>query len=156
MKQFGGLAIFCTLVASCVTSNSPKVVSLASAGIRYTTDGHGGSDTLKRPGVQDFLAGERAGAVPILIRHLADQTPTNSNVNGESGVSLGYVCFDVPCHILKPTQWFDMDCGDCGLWSAVRPDYSIPIKITPENHRETLAAQERWQRLLDSGDLVPE
>ena len=160
MKQIATALIVCTLSMSCATV-SPSVESdvavLVEAGIRYSTDGHGGSNTLDRPAVQALLARGRARAVPILIGNLANSTLTDALVNGQIGnVSLGYVCFDVLCHILRPTQWFDEDCGDCGHWARVRPECGIPMQITDENSHEAIVAQKRWQVLLESGDLIVE
>jgi len=144
---------------SCSTQTSKienELAALSVAGIRYTTDGCGGSDTLERPAVKDFLADGRIRVIRILICHLSDPTLTNSLVNGKSRVSLGYVSFDLLCHILKPTRWFDEESGDCGLWTRVRADYAIPMLITEENVHVALAAQRRWQELFDAGELVVE
>ncbi len=50
----------------------------------------------------------------------------------------------------------DEDCGDCGIWAAVRPAYSLPFLITDSNRSQALLAREKWIELLEAGDLAIE
>ena len=106
--------------------------------------------------MKELLGRRRERLVPILIHNLVSSRTTDATIDGKAEVSLGYLCFDLLCVILKPTRWYDEDCGDCGIWAAVRPAYSVPFLITDSNRSQALAAREKWLELLEAGDLAVE
>jgi hypothetical protein len=92
----------------------------------------------------------RDSALPLLIEHLDDVRPTQTQFNGKA-VPLGVIALDILSHIIGPnSKVFDPDCADDGLGACVnsgyyfRPDTSLA---------EMSKVKEKWLRLYRRGAI---
>ncbi len=153
------LSMFIAFFNSCSSNNAPAVetevvTTLTQLNISYFTDGAGGSDIMEMKEIRDLVRTKKEKLLPILVDNLSNLDTTNSVLNDSENVPLGYVCFDLLCSIAGPSEdWYDIECGDDGLWACVNDEYYIPFLFTVENMKKIRRSQNNWRMLLESDRL---
>jgi hypothetical protein len=155
MRSAGAVVAAC--LAGCATAGfaSPDELRslLTQTEIRFSTDGCGGSDTLGHPEIRQFIESHPETLIRGLIDLLPSAAETRARVNGVPGVRLGTVAFDLLCTLLEATRWFNEEWAGCGYWTAVYPEYFIPLEPAEFDRTPVLAVQRKWRALLEAGDL---
>jgi hypothetical protein len=153
------LSVFIAFFNSCSSNNAPAmetevVTTLTQLNISYFTDGAGGSDIMEMKEMRDLVGTKKEKLLPILIDNLSNSSTTNSVLDDSGNVPLGYVCFDLLCSIIETSEhWYDIECGDDGMWACVNDEYYIPFLFTAENMNKIRSSQNNWRKLLESGRL---
>lgn len=140
-----------------VDSNKPDVLKiLATVHVTYYDDGAGNTDLMEHQEVNDLLAAYGVDIIPILIENLTNDMPSKATITSDDKavISVGYVCFDMLCSIIKCTRdWYYTDFCDDGIWADVRTECDIPRTIGRDNIAVAKTAQEYWRKLYSAGKL---
>lgn len=93
----------------------------------------------------------RQSAIPILISHLDDTTPTLHRFSAAPSlrVPLGFVCLDILVAITEGPMHVQ-DCADDGFGACVTEGYFF----RPDSSRQDIAkVKKKWERLLAKGHV---
>lgn len=90
----------------------------------------------------------RDSALPLLIEHLNDARPTQTQFNGKP-VPLGVIALDILSRIIGPnSEVFDLDCADDGLGACFNSGYYFRPDASLAEMRNVKG---KWLRLYRRG-----
>jgi len=157
------LATFALL--ACATKRSGPLVSelrTADYPVTYINDGAGDESVLNtahysggrhkecRKALSDMIA-LRKDAIPLLIAHLDDRSPTTARYQQKEGllVPFGFVCLDLLIQITDSPANI-RDCAQDGMGACIqKPYYFMP----DGSAKEAALVKEKWEALSRKGAI---